>query len=137
MEPVKGLNHVGIAVRSIEAQRPFYESILGAEFEGIEELASEKVRIGFFRVHDVRLELLEPTDPTSVVQKFLDDRGEGLHHLAFTVDDLAARITELRAAGLRMIDEQPRAGAKSMQIAFIHPRSCHGVLTELCQPGAD
>jgi methylmalonyl-CoA/ethylmalonyl-CoA epimerase len=134
MQPVKSLNHVGIAVRSIDAQRPFYERELGAEFEHVEDVPSQKVRVAFFRVGDVRLELLEPTGPTSTVQAFLDKRGEGLHHLAFTVEDITARIAELKQSGLRMIDESPRPGSHHMQIAFIHPKSTFGVLTELCEP---
>ena len=134
MEPVKSLNHVGIAVRSIDAQRPYYEGVLGAVFEGIEEVADQKVRVGFFRVNDVRLELLEPTDPSSTIETFLEKRGEGLHHLAFTVDDIQARIAELQAEGLRMIDISPRPGAHHTQIAFVHPKSSFGVLTELCEP---
>lgn len=134
MQAVKALNHVGIAVRSIDAQRAFYEETLGAEFEGIEEVPDQKVRVGFFRVRDVRLELLEPTDPSSTVQSFLDKRGEGLHHLAFTVADIQDRIDELKASGVRMIDDTPRPGAHHMQIAFLHPKSSCGVLTELCEP---
>jgi methylmalonyl-CoA/ethylmalonyl-CoA epimerase len=133
---VKAINHIGIAVRSIEAQRPYYEGVLGAEFEGIEDVPSQKVRVGFFKVHDVRLELLEPTDPASTIAGFLEKRGEGLHHLAFTVDDVKARIAELKESGLRMIDEAPRPGAHHMQIAFVHPKSTFGVLTELCEPPA-
>ena len=136
MQPVKALNHVGIAVHSIDAQKSFYEDSLGAVFEGVEEVPDQKVRVGFFRVHDVRLELLEPTDSSSSVAKFLEKRGEGLHHLAFTVDDIQSRIEELKASGLRMIDESPRPGAHQMQIAFIHPKSTNGVLTELCEPRA-
>ena len=134
METVKSLNHIGIAVRSIEAQRPFYEGALGAKFEGLEEVPSQKVRVAFFRVDNVRLELLEPTDPSGPIAKFLDKRGEGLHHLAFTVDDIQARIDALKQSGLQMVDETPRAGAHRMQIAFLHPKSTHGVLTELCEP---
>jgi methylmalonyl-CoA/ethylmalonyl-CoA epimerase len=134
MQPVKSLNHIGIAVQSIEAQRPFYENELGTVFEGFEDVPSQKVRVGFFRVGDVRLELLEPTDPDSPVAKFIEKRGEGLHHVAFTVDDLPARIAELKQSGLRMIDETPRPGAHQMQIAFVHPKSTFGVLTELCEP---
>ena len=134
MHPVKALHHVGIAVESIEDQRSFYEDTLGAEFEGIEELANEKVRVAFFKFNDLRLELLEPTDPSSIIAKFLEKRGEGLHHLAFTVDSIQDRIAELKQSGLSMIDETPRAGAHQMQIAFLHPRSTFGVLTELCEP---
>ena len=133
MQPVKALNHIGIAVRSINDQRQFYERDLARQFECIEDVPSQKVRVAFFRINDIRLELLEPTDPTSSVQGFLDKRGEGLHHLAFTVDDLPARIAELKQSGLRMIDEAPRQAAHHMKIAFIHPKSTFGVLTELCE----
>jgi methylmalonyl-CoA/ethylmalonyl-CoA epimerase len=137
MKPVRAVNHIGIAVRSIAAHRPFYEGTLGAIFEGIEEVPDQKVRVGFFRVHDVRLELLEPIDPTSTVAAFLEKRGEGLHHVAFTVDRIEARIAELKQAGLRMVDEAPRPGAHHMRIAFVHPKSSCGVLTELCEPAID
>ena len=133
MQPVKGINHIGIAVRSIDAQRPFYEGTLGAVFEGTEDVADQKVRVGFFRVGDVRLELLEPSDPSSTIAAFLDKRGEGLHHVAFTVENLQARIAELKGSGLRMIDDAPRPGAHHMRIAFVHPKSTFGVLTELCE----
>src|SRR5262247_3744743 len=103
--PVQAVNHIGIAVRSIDAQRPFYEGTLGAAFEGVEVVADQKVRVGFFRIGDVRLELLEPTDPTSTVAAFLEKRGEGLHHVAFTVAGIEGRIAELKQAGVRMIDD--------------------------------
>ena len=134
MEPIKALHHVGIAVRSISAQRAFYEGTLGAVFESVEEVPDQKVRVGFFRIGDVRLELLEPTESSSTVAKFLARRGEGLHHLAFTVDDIQARIAELKREGLEMLDETPRAGSHQLRIAFVHPASTFGVLTELCEP---
>ena len=134
---VKSLNHVGIAVRSIDEQKAFYESALGLEFEGLEDVASQKVRVAFFRASNVRIELLEPTEPDSPVGKFLEKRGEGLHHLAFSVENIQARIDELKQSGFRMIDEQPRNGAHHMQIAFVHPKSSFGVLTELCEPAGD
>src|SRR6266481_8713154 len=108
MAPVRAVNHIGIAVRSVDAQRPFYEGTLGAVFEGVEEVPDQKVRVGFFRIGDVRLELLEPTDPASPVAIFLEKRGEGLHHLAFTVEGIQARIAELKKEGLSMIDEVKR-----------------------------
>jgi methylmalonyl-CoA/ethylmalonyl-CoA epimerase len=132
--PVKAVNHIGIAVRSIDAQRPFYEGALGAVFEGVEDVADQKVRVGFFRVGHVRLELLEPTDPSSTVAAFLEKRGEGLHHVAYTVEDIEARIAELKQSGLRMIDDVPRPGAHHTRIAFVHPKSTFGLLTELCEP---
>jgi methylmalonyl-CoA/ethylmalonyl-CoA epimerase len=134
MTPVKAVNHIGIAVRSIDAQRGFYESVLGAVFEGVEVVADQKVRVGFFRVGDVRFELLEPMEPASTVATFLEKRGEGLHHVALTVEDLESRIAELKQSGVRMIDEVPRPGAHHMRIAFLHPKSTFGVLTELCEP---
>ncbi len=134
---VKAVNHIGIAVTSIDEQREFYETQLGAEFEGTEVVADQKVKVGFFKVGDVRLELLEPTDPTSTVAQFIEKRGQGLHHVAYTVDDIQARIAAFKEAGLRMIDETPRPGAHHMQIAFMHPKSSHGVLTELCEPPKD
>jgi len=134
MVPVKALNHIGIAVRSIDAQRSFYEGTLGAVFEGAEDVPDQKVRVAFFRINDIRLELLEPIDPTSTIATFLEKRGEGLHHVAFTVESIEARIAELKQSGLRMIDNVPRPGAHHMQIAFLHPKSTFGVLTELCEP---
>ena len=137
MTPVKAINHIGIAVRSIDAQRAFYEGALGAVFEGCEDVPSQNVRVGFFRIGDVRLELLEPTDPTSTVAAFLEKRGEGLHHVALTVERLEDRIAELKQSGVRMIDDAPRPGAHHMRIAFVHPKSSFGVLTELCEPPAE
>src|SRR5580693_9173449 len=108
MTPVKAVNHIGIAVRSIDAQRPFYEGVLGAVFEGVEEVPDQKVRVGFFRIGDVRLELLEPTEPASTVAAFLEKRGEGLHHVALTVERIEDRLAELKQSGVRLIDEIPR-----------------------------
>jgi methylmalonyl-CoA/ethylmalonyl-CoA epimerase len=130
----QAINHIGIAVNSLDACREFYETTLGAKFETIEEVASQKVRVAFFKVGDVRLELLEPTSEDSPIAAFLAKRGEGLHHVAFTVSGIAERLAELKAAGLRLIDEKPRPGAHHTQIAFLHPKSSAGVLTELCEP---
>jgi len=138
MQSVKAINHIGIAVNSIDEQRPFYENTLGAVYEGEETVADQKVKVGFFKVGpagaEVRLELLEPTDASSTVAQFIEKRGQGLHHVAYTVDDLSSRIAELQEEGVRMIDEKPRDGAHAMKIAFVHPKSSGGVLTELCQP---
>lgn len=134
MQPVKALNHIGIAVQSLDEQRAYYEGTLGAVYEGVEDVPSQKVKVAFYRIGDVRIELLEPTDPESPVAKFIEKRGAGIHHMAFTVADLPARIEELKGEGLRMIDEAPRPGAHHTRIAFVHPKSTHGVLTELCEP---
>ena len=102
--------------------------------QGVEDVPDQRVRVGFFRIGGVRLELLEPTDPASTVAAFLDKRGEGLHHVAFTVESIEERIAELKREGLRMIDDVPRPGAHHMRIAFLHPKSTFSVLTELCEP---
>jgi len=137
MEPVKAINHIGIAVNSIDEQKPFYEQI-GAVYEGQEIVEDQKVKVAFFKVGppggEVRLELLEPTDPSSTVAGFIEKRGQGLHHVAYTVDDLESRIAELQNEGVRMIDTTPRNGAHDTRIAFLHPKSSGGVLTEMCQP---
>lgn len=137
MTTTTGVNHIGIAVRSVEAQRPFYEGVLGARFEGIEEVPDQRVRVAFYALgdaaHPVRLEFLEPTSPESPIAAFLDKRGEGLHHVAYSVANLAERLKQLKADGVRLIDETPRAGARGAKIAFIHPKSSQGILTELCE----
>ncbi|HXK58929.1 MAG TPA: methylmalonyl-CoA epimerase [Acidobacteriota bacterium] len=137
MKSVQALNHIGIAVRSISEQIPFYRDVLGLEYEAEETIALQNVRVAFFRIGSVRVELLEPTDPESALARFLEKRGEGLHHIAYTVEDLASRIEELKREGIRMIDAEPRPGAQQMKIAFLHPGSTHGVLTELCEPAGD
>jgi len=134
METPKAVNHLGIAVRSIEEVRPFYEQVLRAQFEGIEEVAEQKVRVAFFRIGDVKLELLEPTTPESTIAKFIEKKGEGLHHVAYEVKDIQARLNELKAEGVKLIDETPRMGAHHMKVAFLHPKSSAGILTELCEP---
>ncbi|MGD8453470.1 MAG: methylmalonyl-CoA epimerase [Phycisphaerae bacterium] len=134
MKPVEGVSHVGIAVHSITEARSFYEKVLGAHYEGEETVPGQKVRVAFFTVGPVRLELLEPTEATSPVAAFLEKRGEGVHHIAYSVSDLSARLAELKAAGVRLIDEEPRPGAHESRIAFLHPKATGGVLTELCEP---
>lgn len=134
-----GVNHIGIAVRSLEAQRDFYERVLGARFEGVQTVADQKVRVAFYALgapdNPVRLELLEPMSPDSTIAQFIEKRGEGLHHIAYTVEDLPARLQSLKASNVRLIDEVPRPGAHGSSIAFLHPKASMSVLTELCQPG--
>lgn len=131
---IECVNHIGIAVHSIEEQRTYWESVMGARYEGEETVPDQKVRVAFFRVGDVRIELLEPSDPSSTVATFLEKRGPGVHHIAFGVQDLPARIEHLKSHGIRMVDEAPRDGAHHTRIAFLHPRSTFGVLTEVCEP---
>src|SRR5271157_5219840 len=136
MKSVKAINHIGIAVRSIDAQRSFYEQTLGAVYEGVEEVADQKVRVGFFRVGDVRLELLEPSDPSSTIAAFIAKKGEGLHHVAYTVEDIEARIGEPKQTGVRMIDEAPRPAAHHGRMAVVHPEGTCSIPAELCGPVA-
>lgn len=131
----KKINHIGVAVRSIEASTPFYRDVLGMVFEGTEIVAEQKVKVAFFAVGESRVELLEPTADDSPVAKFLEKNGEGTHHVAYEVDDLVATLEKLKAAGVRLIDEVPRCGAHGTRIAFLHPKASGGVLTELCQGG--
>jgi methylmalonyl-CoA/ethylmalonyl-CoA epimerase len=138
---IVGLNHLGIAVPSIADARTLYEAALGATFEGEEVVAEQNVRIAFLRLGEgptaVRIELLEPIDPTSPVAKFLAKRGPGLHHVAYTVDDVRAALASAEQAGMRLIDAVPRRGAHGAEIAFLHPQSTGGLLTELCRPAAE
>lgn len=131
----KKINHIGVAVKSIEAATPFYRDVLGMVFEGEEVVAAQKVKVAFFAVGESRIELLEPTEDDSPVAKFLEKNGEGTHHVAYEVDDLVATLEKLKAAGVRLIDEVPRCGAHGTKIAFLHPKASGGVLTELCQGG--
>ncbi len=133
---VKGIDHLGIAVENLEEAIPFYRDLLGLEFMGMEEVPEQKVRIAMFRVGESRVELLEPTSPDSPVAKALEKRGPGIHHVAYSVDDLEDRIAFLEEKGVRMIDSRPREGAGGSLIAFLHPSSSGGVLTEMCRrPG--
>lgn len=128
------IDHLGIAVRSLDESIPYYEKTLGLVCEHREEVPSQKVRTAFFTVGDVHLELLEPTSPDSPVAKFLEKNGEGIHHIAFGTTDIVAQLATASAAGCRLIHEQPFEGAGGKLVAFLHPKSTHGVLTELCAP---
>jgi methylmalonyl-CoA/ethylmalonyl-CoA epimerase len=126
------INHIGIAVNSIEEALPFYRDSLGMSFKGSEEVPSQKVKVAFLSIGESKIELLEPTSPDSPVAKFLEKNGPGVHHIAYTVPDIEAAIAKLVASGTRMIDSVPRDGAHGARIAFIHPKSSGGVLTEIC-----
>lgn len=127
------LDHVGIAVRELDAALAFYRDTLGLELAAPEEVSSQRVRAHFVRTGEALLELLEPTQPDSPIARFVDRRGPGLHHIALRVDDIQAALDHLKARGVRLIDEAPREGAHGSLVAFIHPASAHGVLVELKQ----
>jgi methylmalonyl-CoA epimerase len=132
---VKKIDHLGIAVHSIADARLFYEQVLGLTCERIEEVASQKVRTAFFTIGETHLELLEPTDPESPVAKFLAKYGEGIHHLSYLTDNIEKQLERARDAGCRLINSSPVEGAGGKRIAFLHPQSTHGVLTEFCEKG--
>ena len=127
------IEHIGIAVNSIADALPFYEKVLGLKCYSIEEVADQKVKTAFFMIGQTKIELLESTDPEGPVRKFIEKRGEGIHHIAFAVDQIEDRLLEAEAAGIRLIDSTPRKGAEGLSIAFLHPKSTFGVLTELCE----
>ena len=129
------IDHIGIAVKSLDDSLPFYRDILRMPFAGIEEVAEQQVRVAMLQVGESKIELLEPTSADSPVAKFIEKNGPGIHHLAYEVNDIEAAIARLTAEGARMIDERPRNGAHGTRIAFVHPKSSNGVLTELCQCG--
>ena len=127
------IEHIGIAVNSIEESIPYYEEILGLKCYAVEEVVDQKVKTAFFKIGDTKIELLESTDPEGPIGKFIEKRGEGVHHIAFAVDGIENALMEGKEKGLRLIDEKPRKGAEGLDIAFLHPKSTGGVLTELCE----
>ena len=130
---IKHIDHIGIAVNSIEDAGKFYRDILGLEITGMENVAEQKVKVAFLPITDSELELLESTDPTGPVSRYIRTKGEGIQHIAFRVENLDEALTELKSKGIRLIDEESRPGAGGAKIAFIHPKETNGVLIELCE----
>ncbi|MEJ2690291.1 MAG: methylmalonyl-CoA epimerase [Deltaproteobacteria bacterium] len=131
---IRKLDHIGIAVRSIAKARLFYEKVLCLTCENIQEVESQQVRVAFFDLGDTHIELLEPLTGESPIARFLDKNGEGVHHLAYLTEDIEQQLVRARQAGLSLINETPVVGANGKKVAFIHPKSAGGVLTEFCQP---
>jgi len=132
---IQRIDHLGIAVRSIEQALGFYRDVLGLTVEHLETVAEQRIRVAMLPIGDSRLELMEPTDPAGAVGRFLETRGEGLQHVAIGVDDIEVALARAREHGVRLIDEKPRLGAGGAMVAFIHPKSSFGVLIELVQRG--
>jgi methylmalonyl-CoA/ethylmalonyl-CoA epimerase len=130
---ISHIEHIGIAVKNLEEAIPFYEQVLGLKCYSIEEVKDQKVRTAFFKVGQTKIELLEATNPEGPIGKFIANRGEGVHHLAYAVENLEDCLNEVESKGIRLIDQQPRKGAEGLSIAFLHPKSTAGVLTELCE----
>ena len=127
------IEHIGIAVRNLTDAIPAFEKILGTPCSPVEEVADQKVRTTFFRVGQTRIELLQSTAPDGPIGKFIEKRGEGIHHIALAVNGVARALTELQSQGFLPVDRQPRHGADGLWIGFLHPKSTHGVLIELCE----
>lgn len=133
---IQKIDHLGIVVRSIDEAIDYYEKALGLSCKGREEVPVQKVRTAFFLVGEVRLELIEPTSADSPVAKYLEKHGEGLHHVGFATDDIIRQLQQAKQAGCNLIDETPVKGAGGKLVAFLHPKSTHGVLTEFCSADA-
>ena len=128
------IEHIGIAVKSIDEALPYYENVLGLKCYSIEEVADQKVKTAFLKIGQTKIELLESTSPDGTIASFIEKRGEGIHHIAFSVaDGVQNALVEMEGKGVRLIDKAPRKGAEGLNIAFLHPKSTVGVLTELCE----
>ena len=126
------IEHIGIAVKSLDESIKFYEDVLGLKCYKIEEVKDQKVKTAFFQVGQTKIELLESTDPEGPIGKFIQKKGEGMHHIAFAVNDINSSLEELKKNNIKLIDETTRKGAEALDIAFLHPKSANGVLIELC-----
>ncbi len=129
---ISHIEHIGIAVENLEQAIPFYEKVFGLKCYAIEEVPDQKVKTAFFQVGQTKIELLESTDPEGPIGKFIYKKGQGIHHLAFAVDNVANALRDVEENGVTLIDKAPRKGAEGLNIAFLHPKSTFGVLTEFC-----
>lgn len=130
---IKKIDHIGIAVNSIDKQLPYYRDVLGLEIENIETIESEGVKVCFIKIGDTHIELLEPISEKSPIKKFLEKKGEGVHHIAYLTDDIKDNIKKVKENDMILLNEEPKIGAGGKQICFLHPKSTYGVLTEVCE----
>lgn len=130
---LKKINHIAIAVNDLEEAAKFYQDVLGLSLSGVEVVAAQKTKVGFFKIGGLKIELVQPSEPDSPLVKFLETKGQGVHHICFEVDDLEAEIKALLRKGATMVDQKPRPGAHNTKVAFVHPKSASGVLIELCE----
>jgi methylmalonyl-CoA/ethylmalonyl-CoA epimerase len=126
------IEHIGIAVKSLEESIPFYEKLLGTKCYAVEEVKDQKVKTAFFMIGQTKIELLESTDPEGPIGKFIEKKGTGVHHIAFAVENTDNALKEAEVNGIQLIDKQSRKGAEGMNIGFLHPKSTHGILVEFC-----
>ena len=127
------IEHIGIAVKSIEEHLPYYEGILGLKCYNVETVEDQKVKTAFFKIGNTKIELLEPTSEESIIAKYIEKRGEGIHHIAYATKNVNEALKEAEEKGVRLIDKEARGGAEGLRIAFLHPKSTGSVLTELCE----
>jgi methylmalonyl-CoA/ethylmalonyl-CoA epimerase len=127
------LEHIGIAVKNLENSNELFKTLLGTGHYKVEEVASEHVKTSFFQTGESKIELLEASNPESAIAKYIDKRGEGIHHIAFEVEDIYAEMKRLEAEGFRLLNETPKRGADNKLVCFVHPKTANGVLVELCQ----
>ncbi len=130
---VSHIEHLGIAVKSLDEAVPSWENVLGLKCYAVEEVADHKVRTAFFMLGQTKIELLEPTSPESTIAKFIENKGVGFHHMALACENIEEQLADAEAQGIRLIDKTPRGGAEGLTIAFLHPKSTQGILTELCE----
>ena len=130
---ISNIEHIGIAVKNLKEAIKMYEDLFGLPCYNIEEISDQKIRTAFFRIGQTKFELLESTDPEGPIGKFIEKKGEGVHHIAFAVENLADTLREVEAKGFQLIDKHPRPGAEGLNIVFLHPKSTGGVLLELCE----
>jgi len=127
------IEHIGIAVKNLDETISYYENVLGLKCYAIEEVKDQKVKTAFFKIGQTKIELLESTDPDGPIGKFIKNKGEGIHHIAFNVKDLREKLEQVERKGIELIDKAPKKGAEGLDIAFLHPKSTFGVLTEFCE----
>jgi len=127
------IEHIGIAVKDLQTAIPLYEKLLGTKCYAVEEVTDQKVKTAFFKVGETKIELLESTSPDGPIGRFIEKKGEGVHHIAFAVGNVADALRDAESSGIQLINQQPRQGAEGLSIAFLHPKSTGGVLVEVCQ----
>jgi len=130
---LKKINHIAVAVNNVEEAAKFYQNVLGLTLSGVEVVAAQKTKVGFFKIGESNVELVQPSEPDSPLVKFLETKGPGIHHICFEVDDVEAEVKTFLEKGATMVDQKPRPGAHNTKVAFVHPKSSSGVLIELCE----
>jgi methylmalonyl-CoA/ethylmalonyl-CoA epimerase len=130
---IKKINHIAIAVNNLEEAAGFYQTVMGLTLSGIEVVTAQKTKVGFFKIGESNIELVQPAEPDSPLVKFLETKGQGIHHICLEVDDIEAEVKAFLEKGATMVDQKPRPGAHNTRVAFVHPKSSGGVLIELCE----